>query len=66
MHENILHMLLTLGAKNSRLSEYKKTTKWPKIKNHFPCSPFRMDYIAFKIFVSYIIQSNALYEHCQT
>jgi hypothetical protein len=27
-------MLLTLGATNSKLNEYKKETKW-QIKNHF-------------------------------
>jgi hypothetical protein len=30
------------------------------------CSPFKMDFVAFKIHIFYIIQSNALYEHCQT
>jgi hypothetical protein len=34
--------------------------------NHFVSSPFRMDFVIFKILISYIIQSNALYEHCQT
>jgi len=35
-----------------------------KKKNDFPYCPFRMDSIAFKIIILYIIQSNALYEHC--
>ncbi len=37
-----------------------------KKKNHFPSCPFKMDFIAFKTVISYIIQSIALYEHCQT
>jgi len=58
-------MLPTLGAINSKPNEYKKSTKWQK-KNHFPCSAFRMDFVAFKILVSHIISSNALYEDFQT
>jgi hypothetical protein len=26
-----------------------------KLKNHFPCCPFKMDSVAFKKFISYII-----------
>jgi hypothetical protein len=35
-------------------------------KIHFACSCFKMDFVSFKKFISYIIESNALYEHCQT
>jgi hypothetical protein len=48
LHENFLHMLPTLGAINSKPNECKKSTKWQN-KNHFPCSAFRMDFVAFKI-----------------
>jgi len=37
-----------------------------KIKSLFPSSPFKMDFVAFKILVSHIISSNVLYEHFQT
>jgi len=37
-----------------------------KKRNHFPCCSFRMDFVAFQILISYIIQSNTLCEHCQT
>jgi hypothetical protein len=34
-------------ATNSKPNEYNKSTKWQN-KNHFPCSPFRMDIIVSK------------------
>ncbi len=42
-------------ATNSKLNAYKKSTKWKKKENHFACYPFRMDFVAFKKFISYII-----------
>jgi hypothetical protein len=49
-------MLPTLEATNSKPSKYKKSTKWQKKKKkHFPYNPFRMDFIAFKKFISFII-----------
>ncbi len=30
LHENFLHILLTLGVTNSKFGEYKKSTKWGK------------------------------------
>jgi hypothetical protein len=49
-NENFMHILPTLGATNFKPSEYKKSTKWKK-RNHFPCCPFRMDFVAFKILI---------------
>jgi hypothetical protein len=59
-----LHMLPTLGATNLKPNVQKIPNC--KRKNHFPCNLFGMDYVAFKILVSCIIQSNALCEHYQT
>jgi hypothetical protein len=39
LHENILHILSTLGTTNSKPSEYKKSTKWKK-KGSFSLLPF--------------------------
>jgi hypothetical protein len=57
-------MLPTLGATNLK-PNVQKINQIAK-KNHFPCNPFGMDYVVFKILVSCIIQSNALCEHYQT
>ncbi len=65
LHAKFPCILPILGATNFKPSEYKKSTKLKK-KNHFPYSCFKMDSIAFKKIISYIILSNALYEHCQT
>jgi len=54
LHENFLHILLTVGVANSKANGYKNPTKWKK-KNHFPCCPFRMDVVAFKKIILYII-----------
>jgi hypothetical protein len=58
-------LLPKLGAKNFKPSEYKKEANGKK-KNHFPCNPFRKNYIAFKILIPYIINQMHYNEHCQT
>jgi len=43
-----MHILPTLEATNFKPNEYKKSTKWKKKKNHFPCCPFKMDFLPSK------------------
>jgi hypothetical protein len=55
LHENFLHML-TFGVTNCKqTNEYIKNQPNGKKKNHFPCYPFKMDHVIFKILMSYII-----------
>jgi len=51
LDDYFLHMLSTLGAAHFKPSGYKKKPNG----HHFPWCLFKMDSIAFKIFVSYII-----------
>jgi len=51
--KNFLHILPTLGATNFKPSECKKSNGKKGIS--FFCCPFKMDSIAFKFLISYII-----------
>jgi hypothetical protein len=62
---NFLHCCQKLGPQILSLVN-TKNKPMAKKGNHFPCNPFRTNYVAFKILISYIINQMHYNEHYQT
>jgi hypothetical protein len=54
MPKNFQHIFPALPATNSKPHELK-INQMEKKRNHFACSPFKMDSVTFKILIFYII-----------